>query len=62
VTVTSAARAASVAVAATRGKPSAFAAVRFQTTTSWPASRNRRAIRLPIAPSPMTATLATGRN
>ncbi len=40
------------------GDPSAdrSAAVLFQTTSSCPPSSSRRAIRLPIAPRPMTAT------
>src|ERR671937_85994 len=37
----------------------AFSAFRFHTTSSWPASRRRRATRLPIAPSPTTATTLT---
>jgi hypothetical protein len=56
VIVTSAAAAASAGDAATSGNSSAFSLVRFQTTTSFPASRSRRAIRPPIAPRPSTAT------
>ena len=56
VIVTSATAAASAGLAATRGNPSAFSGVRFQTITSFPAVSSRRAIRLPIAPRPRTAT------
>src|SRR5438105_2662599 len=45
------------APAATNG--SALAGSRFQTTSSCPASTSRRAIRLPIAPSPTTPTAVT---
>ena len=35
---------------------SAFSADLFHTVTSWPAATSRAAMRLPIAPSPTTAT------
>src|SRR5439155_8610879 len=64
VTTTSAPHAASAGLSA-RVAPSsasvvALAGSRFQTTSSFPPSRRRRAMRLPIAPSPTTATLFTG--
>src|SRR2546423_9137884 len=63
VSTTSARAAASAGVAAAPAPAStsgaAFSAARFQTTRSWPASRRRRAMRLPIAPSPTPATPVT---
>jgi hypothetical protein len=56
----SAALAAAVAPDATSG--SAFAPVRFQTVSLLPASSSRLAMRLPIPPSPTTATLVTLRS
>ena len=57
----SARRAASAGLSAAMAPSStsgcAFSIVRFQTTSSWPESRSRRAIRLPMPPSPMTATV-----
>jgi hypothetical protein len=44
------------AVAPRARSGSALPGERFQTSTSWPASRSRSAMRLPIAPAPTTAT------
>src|SRR5204862_358428 len=59
-TSTRPARSAGLAAATTpaAASGSALAGSRFQTTSSWPASASRRAIRLPIAPSPTTPTVA----
>ncbi len=63
VIATSARRAAtaglSARVAPSATSSAALAAVLFQTISSWPASRRRRAMRLPIAPSPTKATALT---
>ena len=48
---------AAVAPSATSGVT--FSRILFQTVTSWPAEMRRPAMRLPMAPSPMTATLLT---
>ena len=61
VITTSALRAASAGLSAATAPSSvngfALSVVRFQTTSSLPASSSRRAMRMPIAPSPMKATV-----
>src|SRR5215467_6499338 len=46
-------------IAPSSASRSAFSADLFHTITSWPAATNRAAMRLPIAPSPTTATAVT---